>query len=145
MDRSPNETARKLAEAALSRLTSELGAGRRKVLTTYLAAMGRFREHAWDNVLLIGAQRPDATQVASFHAWNERGRRVKKDERGILVFAPAEQTPSLSRARNGHLLIIRFRAPVSEPLTSSIFHKPKGGPFPNPNVKALRPQMSASD
>jgi len=88
MDRNPNETARKTAEDALSRLVSELRAGRSEALTNYLAAMSRLRRQSWSNVLLITAQRPDATHVSGFHGWNDLGRAVKKGEKGILVFAP---------------------------------------------------------
>ena len=38
--------------------------------------------------MLIGMQRPDATQVAGFHAWKKLGRSVKKGEKGIAILAP---------------------------------------------------------
>jgi RNA polymerase sigma factor (sigma-70 family) len=88
MDRNPNETVRKMAEEALSRLAAELEAGRSEALTNHLAAMSRFRRYSWSNVLLIEAQRPDATQVAGFHTWTDLGRAVKKGEKGIMIFAP---------------------------------------------------------
>lgn len=101
-----NERTRKLAEEALNHLSAELEAGRSEALKNYLATMGRFRHYSWNNVLLIGVQRPDATRVAGIHAWNDLGRTVKKGEKGIMIFAPvvvkreawqAELTPEEAR------------------------------------------------
>jgi antirestriction protein ArdC len=39
-------------------------------------------------VLLIAAQRPDATRVAGIRTWNGLGRRVTKGEHGIAILAP---------------------------------------------------------
>ena len=83
-----NERTRKLAEEALNHLSAELEAGRSDALKAYLATMSRFRHYSWNNVLLIGVQRPDATRVAGIHAWNDLGRTVKKGEKGIMIFAP---------------------------------------------------------
>ena len=83
-----NEKATKVTEEALARLSAELEVGKSETLKTYLAAMGRFRHYSWNNVFLIAAQRPNATQVAGFHAWHDLGRSVKKGEKGIMIFAP---------------------------------------------------------
>jgi antirestriction protein ArdC len=40
------------------------------------------------NLLLIGAQRPDATCVAGYGAWRKAGRQVRRGERGITILAP---------------------------------------------------------
>ena len=98
MDPNPNATARKLAETALRQLAADLKAGRTESLTSYLTAIGRFRGYSWSNVLLITAQRPDATHVAGFHTWNDLGRTIKTRESGILIFAPIElQAPKLGK------------------------------------------------
>lgn len=39
-------------------------------------------------MLLISAQRPDATRVAGIRTWNSLGRRVKRGEHGIAILAP---------------------------------------------------------
>jgi hypothetical protein len=77
MENNPSEKARKIADEALDRLTSELEAGRSEALQNYLAFMGRFHRYSWGNTLLIASQRPDATRVAGFHAWHQLGRSVK--------------------------------------------------------------------
>lgn len=85
---STTDKARKVAEEALARLSTELEAGKSETLKAYLTAMGRFRQYSWNNVMLISSQRPSATRVAGIHAWNDLGRTVKKGEKGIMIFAP---------------------------------------------------------
>lgn len=41
------------------------------------------------NAMLIVMQNPEATEVAGFKAWQERGRQVRKGEHGIRILAPA--------------------------------------------------------
>jgi RNA polymerase sigma-70 factor (ECF subfamily) len=50
--------------------------------------MGRFPGYSWDNTLLIAAQRPDATRLATMPAWMDLGRIVKEGENGVLIFTP---------------------------------------------------------
>lgn len=55
----------------------------------YLTTMSRFHRYSLNNVMLIHAQRPDATLVAGFNKWkNSFGRHVKKGEKGIQILAP---------------------------------------------------------
>lgn len=53
-----------------------------------LAAAARFHDYSPSNVLLICAQRPDATRVAGIRTWNSLGRRVNRGEHGIAILAP---------------------------------------------------------
>lgn len=53
-----------------------------KAWLTYAAS---FRSYSVRNILLIHAQRPMATQVAGYKSWQERGRQVRKGERGIRI------------------------------------------------------------
>ena len=50
--------------------------------------MSRFHSYSPGNVLLILQQRPDASHVAGYHAWQELGRQVQKGEHGITILAP---------------------------------------------------------
>ena len=55
----------------------------------YLTTMSRFHRYSLNNVMLIHAQRPDATLVAGFSKWKHGfGRHVKKGEKGIQILAP---------------------------------------------------------
>ncbi|KQT01297.1 hypothetical protein ASG23_06930 [Cellulomonas sp. Leaf395] len=53
-----------------------------------LTAAARFPTYSPSNVLLIAAQRPDASRIAGIRTWNSLGRRVNKGEHGIAILAP---------------------------------------------------------
>jgi hypothetical protein len=40
------------------------------------------------NVMLILAQRPDATECAGFHDWRKVGRSVRKGAKGVAILVP---------------------------------------------------------
>lgn len=54
----------------------------------WLQTASKFRSYSLRNQLLIVAQRPDATRVAGYRAWQALGRQVMKGERGIRILAP---------------------------------------------------------
>ena len=54
----------------------------------YLAVQARFHRYSWHNSMLIAMQRPDATHVAGYRAWQGLKRQVRNGERGIMIFAP---------------------------------------------------------
>lgn len=54
----------------------------------WLDASRRFHGYSFNNVLLIVAQCPDATNVAGYRAWQSLGRQVNRGERGIQILAP---------------------------------------------------------
>ncbi len=53
-----------------------------------LDTAAKFHSYSLGNLLLIGAQAPQATRVAGFRTWQSLGRQVRKGERGIAVLAP---------------------------------------------------------
>lgn len=53
-----------------------------------LELASHFHHYSANNVLLIMLQRPDATRVAGYRAWQGMGRQVRKGERGIRILAP---------------------------------------------------------
>lgn len=57
-----------------------------------LAVAARFTRYSPNNVLLILLQRPDATRVAGYRAWQALGRQVRKGERGVRILAPCRYT-----------------------------------------------------
>ena len=65
-----------------------LEAGQSDTLTAFLTAVAKFHQYSFGNVMLIAAQRPDATRVAGFNAWRKLGRSVNKGETGIVIIAP---------------------------------------------------------
>lgn len=73
---------------AVDFLVAALESGHSAVLTQYLAAMAKFRNYSFGNIMLIARQKPDATNVAGFRTWNSLGRFVRRGEKGILILAP---------------------------------------------------------
>jgi len=60
---------------------------------SYLQTMSRFHRYSTRNTLLIHMQKPDATLVAGYQAWQSKfGRYVKKGETGIKILAPTPFT-----------------------------------------------------
>ncbi|MFF9563917.1 ArdC-like ssDNA-binding domain-containing protein [Leifsonia sp. NPDC014704] len=51
-----------------------------------------FHTYSLNNLLLILAQHPDATLVAGFRQWQDKGRHVRKGERSIKIFGYSTKT-----------------------------------------------------
>jgi len=79
---------RRIAREAFEQLVEDVEAGKSDTLKAYLKTMGRFHRYSLGNAILIQLQRPDATHVAGFRAWQRLGRHVKKGEHGIAIMAP---------------------------------------------------------
>jgi hypothetical protein len=75
------QTAKELIAANVQALIEQLEQGHSEALTAYLTAMGRFHNYSFGNILEIARQKPDATRVAGLYAWNQLGRKVKKEDR----------------------------------------------------------------
>ena len=55
----------------------------------YLTTMSKFHNYSFNNTLLISMQRPDASLVAGYDAWQKNfERHVKKGAKGIKIIAP---------------------------------------------------------
>lgn len=55
----------------------------------WLTTMSRFHNYSLNNTILIAMQKPDATLVAGYTAWqNQFGRQVLKGEKAIRILAP---------------------------------------------------------
>ena len=56
----------------------------------YLSTMSKFHNYSLNNTLLIAMQKPDATLVAGYQAWQKQHQRhVRKGEKGIQIIAPS--------------------------------------------------------
>ena len=56
----------------------------------YLSTMSKFHNYSFNNTLLIAMQKPEATLVAGYQAWQKKfNRHVNKGEKGIRILAPA--------------------------------------------------------
>jgi hypothetical protein len=101
----------------------------------YLAAQARFHTYSFGNVLLILAQRPDATRVAGYRTWQSLDRHVKKGEKAIRIIAPASYKPKETDQQTGEELerqVTFFRS-------ASVFDygQTEGKPLPEVPVPVL--------
>src|SRR3984885_14851761 len=83
-----NKNNQELVKASIDALVKALEGGHSEALSAYLTAISQFHNYSFQNILLIASQRPTATKVAGIRSWNELGRRVKRGEKGIMIFAP---------------------------------------------------------
>jgi len=58
-----------------------------------LDTAAKFHSYSLGNLLLIGAQAPQANRVAGFRTWQSLDRQVRKGERGIAILAPCTYRP----------------------------------------------------
>ena len=66
----------------------------------YLKTMSRFHNYSFNNTMLIFMQKPNATAVAGFKAWQEQfERQVKKGEKGIRIIAPSPYKKKISEPK----------------------------------------------
>lgn len=82
LSRIRHDGAREALAKAIDELTTSEGWLR------WLESRARFHSYSLNNTLMILTQRPDATQVAGYRAWQSMGRQVRKGERGIAILAP---------------------------------------------------------
>jgi antirestriction protein ArdC len=87
-DRNKIKNTQELVDASIDALVKALEAGHSETLSSYLTAMAQFHNYSFQNILLIASQRPTASRVAGIRTWNGLGRRVKRGEKGIMIFAP---------------------------------------------------------
>ena len=86
---------------------------------TYLNTMSKFHNYSFNNTMLIAMQKPDATLVAGFKAWQKNfDRYVKKGEKGIRILAPApykikEEQEKLDPV-TGEIMLDKNGMPITE-------------------------------
>ena len=62
----------------------------REKFKSYLNTMSKFHNYSFNNTLLIAMQKPEATLVAGYKAWQKNfDRHVNKGEKAIRILAPA--------------------------------------------------------
>lgn len=97
------------AEAAQAQLAAEVeklrDSGR---WTQFLTTAARFRQYSMTNVLLILAQKPEATRVAGFRKWQELGYQVRKGEKAIRINGFATKKVEDEKAENGERVVKYF-------------------------------------
>lgn len=103
-NRSPD---RKSQKEQIKEITDKLEAGIQELFASdryreYLECMSKFHNYSLNNTLLIAMQRPDATLVAGYRAWQKNhGRTVRKGERGIKILAPCKFKVEVDSEKEG--------------------------------------------
>jgi len=83
-----------MAKDNIKEITEKLEQGVKDVFTSgryteYLKFMGKFTNYSFNNIMLILMQKPDASLVAGYKAWQTKFKRqVRKGEKGITILAP---------------------------------------------------------
>ena len=79
----------------MKEITQRLEQGVKEIFTSemymeYLKTMSQFHSYSFNNTLLIHLQKPDATLVADYHAWQKTyHRQVTRGEKGMQNIARA--------------------------------------------------------
>ena len=120
----------------------------------YLSTMSKFHNYSVNNTLLIALQRPDASLVAGYQAWQKNfNRHVNKGEKGIRILAPAPYKIKEERDKldpvTGEIMLDHF--PISSTfiltvatiLPSFISCRPTSWPsVPRSTISPVRPTAS---
>lgn len=83
-----------MASKDIKAITDQLEKGVQEVFTSdkymeYLNFMSKFTDYSFNNIVLILMQKPDASLVAGYKAWQKKfNRYVRKGEHGITILAP---------------------------------------------------------
>jgi DNA primase catalytic core len=116
MVRQPRERAasRRNREQVIADLRERAAAQVRAIVTgedwaAWLRVAARFPAWSFTNVMLVAAQRPAATFLASYEEWQGKGRRVRKGEPGIQVIA--EPGPEFADGSRSKVAYRATRAP----------------------------------
>ena len=82
-------------ELQMKEITEQLEQGVKELFTSemyteYLRTMSQFHNYSFNNTLLIAMQKPDATLVAGYQAWQKTFKRqVRRGEKALQIIAPA--------------------------------------------------------
>lgn len=98
-------------------------------MAAFLRFRSFFHDYSLNNTLLVWMQRPTARYCMGFRSWTKHGRRVRKGERGLTVFAPilakktaaeiATGTDPDARKVVGYQTAVTFDYEQTEPLSAA--------------------------
>jgi antirestriction protein ArdC len=133
--------AQKLSKQTLDDLAAQLESGKSQSLVNFIAAVAKFHQYSWGNIMMILAQKAEATQVAGVRTWNGLGRFVRKGEKGIAIFAPMRFKADEGTAG---------REPEDERVSFRVVHvfdvsQTEGQPLPEPETVTGDPTKHLED
>ena len=100
-----------------------------------------FHTYSLRNTLLILSQFPEATQVAGYRAWQDKGRQVRKGERGIRILRPGtgKRTETADDGTEEEHRFVYF-------VPTSVFDISQTDPMPGqPDATDIAPHLHGED
>ena len=92
----------------------------------YLSCLSKFHSYSLNNTLLILSQKPEASLVAGYHAWQTNfNRHVNKGEKGLMILAPVttkEDRLMNKHDENGNVILDESGNPVQEMRVVNLTH-----------------------
>lgn len=126
------------ARETLAHAVGELQSGDEwAAMLANLARAGRFslRRLSFRNQLLIMAQAPDATSVATYSAWRKAGRQVRRGEKSIVILAPVVVSKPKKDSEENESVLVGFKP-------HAVFAGEQTDPAPNGRGRALPEPVS---
>lgn len=118
------DTGKMTEKQKVQEITEKLEQGIREVFESekykaYLNTMSKFHTYSFNNTMLIAMQKPDATLVAGYQAWQKNfDRHVKRGEKGIRILAPApykvKEEQEKTDPETGEIILDKNGMPVME-------------------------------
>ena len=92
----------------------------------YLSCLSKFHSYSLNNTLLILSQKPEASLVAGYRAWQTNfNRHVNKGEKGLMILAPVttkEDRLINKHDENGNVILDESGNPVQEMRVVNLTH-----------------------
>ena len=92
----------------------------------YLSCLSKFHSYSLNNTLLILSQKPEASLVAGYRAWQTNfNRHVNKGEKGLMILAPVttkEDRLMNKHDENGNVILDESGNPVQEIRVVNLTH-----------------------
>lgn len=92
----------------------------------YLSCLSKFHSYSLNNTLLILSQKPEASLVAGYRAWQTNfNRHVNKGEKGLMILAPVttkEDRLMNKHDENGNVILDESGNPVQEMRVVNLTH-----------------------
>ena len=92
----------------------------------YLSCLSKFHSYSLNNTLLILSQKPEASLVAGYRAWQTNfNRHVNKGEKGLMILAPVttkEDRLMNKHDENGNVILDEAGNPIQEMRVVNLTH-----------------------
>lgn len=92
----------------------------------YLSCLSKFHSYSLNNTLLILSQKPEASLVAGYRAWQTNfNRHVNKGEKGLTILAPVttkEDRLMNKHDENGNVILDESGNPIQEMRVVNLTH-----------------------